>query len=108
MKNFLLTFLIFIDWNITEDITIELNQKPLESIEFVANYEKEPYLAALEENDKSYLDLFNLQKDLMNSDFSNDPIVQYCPRNLLNSFDVNSYLVPVQKPEVITECPNMK
>ena len=44
----------------------------------------------------------------MNSDFSNDPIVQYCPRNLLNSFDVNSYLVPVQKPEVITECPNMK
>lgn len=34
------------------------------SVEFIASYDKEPYLAALEENEKNYLDLFNLQKDL--------------------------------------------
>lgn len=109
MKEIALPLILLFSLALSEN-PIELEDDPnYDKVEFIANYEQEPYLGFIEELDKNYLDLFNLKKTLLNTDFSQDPTIDlYCPHSFFDSFGVSSYFIPVQKPDSITDCPNMK
>jgi hypothetical protein len=77
---------------------------------FVEHIEdQEPYLEFVNEEDLFYLDLYNLDRTLKTSDFSNNPSNETtCPNRIMKSFKLKSFFMPVIKPPIITECPTMK